>query len=337
MADKISKVIAVEEHFMSEKVNEVYKEVFLKSAVSSVQLEKASFIDAFVGKGYITEVGEKRLSMMDESGIDVQMISYGNNSPMYLDAKYAVPLCRQANDDLAMYCRLAPERFYGFAVLPAADINASVAELERCVKELNFKGVIFNGNFKGQFFDTEKYFPIFEKAAELKIPVQFHPGEVADSVSAHYYRGSWPLSVTNVFSGHGIGWHYDSGIQYIRMILSGIFERLPELTLICGHWGEMIPYYFNRLDATLTPEVTGLQHNISYYFKNNMYITPSGMFYEDDFRFCLDKMGAERILWATDYPYCGCGNSKDYLNDFDAPIEEKKKIAYKNAEKLFGI
>ena len=82
---------------------------------------------------------------------------------------------------------------------------------------------------------------------------------------------------------------------------------------------------------------TGLLHNISYCFKNNMYITPSGMFYEDDFLFCRNKVGAERILWSTDYPYCKPENSKMYLEKIKLPFEEKEKIAYLNAENLFGI
>lgn len=145
------------------------------------------------------------------------------------------------------------------------------------------------------------------------------------------------MAVANVFAGHGIGWHYDAWVQYMRMILSGIFDRLPNLQLICGHWGELLPYYFNRMDDMLPAALTGLLHNISYYFKNNMYITPSGMFYEDDFLFCRNKVGAERILWATDYPYCKPENSKMYLEKIKLPFEEKEKIAYLNAENLFGI
>ena len=145
------------------------------------------------------------------------------------------------------------------------------------------------------------------------------------------------MSVTTVFAGHGIGWHYDSVMQYLRMILSGIFEKLPELTLICGHWGETLPYYFNRLDTTLTREVTGLMYNISEYFKRNMYITPRGMFFHDDFEFCIKKMGIHRLLWATDYPYRKQENSKKYLDAFPISIEDKEKIAHENAEKLFGI
>ena len=123
----------------------------------------------------------------------------------------------------------------------------------------------------------------------------------------------------------------------MRMILSGIFDRLPELQLICGHWGELLPYYFNRMDDMFQTALTGLLHKISYYFQNNMYLTPSGMFYEDDLQFCLKKVGAGRILWATDYPYCKPENSKQYLEDLDIAQEKKQKIAYMNAEELFSL
>ncbi len=337
MKNKELHVIAVEEHYMSENVNEAYKKIMNEAGMNPAQVAKASFIDRFVKQGLITDVGDIRLAKMDETGVDIQLISYGNNSPMYLEAEHAVALCKMANDDLATYCLNAPNRFYGFAALPIADVQAAVTELERCVNELNFKGVVFNGGMDGLFLDDERFFPIFEKAAQLGVPVQLHPGEVDEAISSHYYQGSWSLSITNVFAGHGIGWHYDSGVQYLRMILSGIFDKLPELTMICGHWGEMLPYYFNRLDTTLTPEVTGLKHCISYYFKNNMYISPSGMLFEDDFEFCLSKVGADRLLWATDYPYRTNINSQSYLETFDLSHEERHMIAHKNAEKLFGL
>ena len=118
---------------------------------------------------------------------------------------------------------------------------------------------------------------------------------------------------------------------------SGIFDKLPTLVMICGHWGETLPYYFNRLDDTLTPEVTGLQHRVSDYFRNNMYLTPSGMFYEDDFRFCLEKVGADRIIWPTDYPYQKPENSKSFLSRMQLSAEERENIAFRNAEKLFRM
>lgn len=333
----MNKVIAVEEHFMIEDVNQQFNELFYQKVKDPAQLAKASFIDQFVKRGEISEIGEKRIQFMDEHGIDVMILSYGNNSPMYLEKEYAVPLCKKVNDELAAYCTKYPGRFYGFATIPVSDVNEAVKELERAVIVLGLKGVMFNGIYQGKFFDEEEFFPIFEKAEQLGIPVMFHPGEVDSEVSKRYYQGSWPLSVTNIFAGHGIGWHYETGVQYLRIILSGLLDRLPKLKLICGHWGETLPFYFSRLNETMTSEVTGLRYPISEYFKRNMYLTPSGMFYPEDLRFCLDIMGADRILWATDYPYRKPENSREFLNTVGLSKEDLKKISYKNAEKLFGI
>ena len=118
------------------------------------------------------------------------------------------------------------------------------------------------------------------------------------------------------------------GAIYFRTMR--LFSGQTDLTLICGHWGETLPYYFNRLDSTLTLAVTELCHEVSYYFKNNRYLTPSGMFFDDDLFFCLDKVGADRILWATDYPCCEPENSKNYLARLPVPLEQKEKSAYGN-------
>ena len=249
--EQISKVITVEEHFMSEKVNGEYQKLLEKKNLTLAQKAKANFIQQFVAKGEITEVGEKRLEFMETHGIDCQILSYGNNSPSYLDPKQAVVLCQMANEELAGYCKQYPGNFYGFAVLPVGDTGAALTELERAEKTLGIKGIIFNGAYQESYFDEDRFFPIFEMAQELKVPVMLHPGEVPTEVAKTYYQGSWPVAVANVFAGHGIGWHYDAWVQYMRMILSGIFDRLPNLQLICGHWGELLPYYFNRMDDML--------------------------------------------------------------------------------------
>ena len=331
------RLVTVEEHFMSPRVNEAFKQIEARRNRTPAELAKARFIDAFVAKGEICEVGEHRLARMDEAGVDAQVLSYGNNSPMYLPAADAIPLCRQANDDLAAFCAQAPNRFYGIATLPVADPAAAADELSRCVEELGFKGAMFNGTFEGHFFDENRFFPIFERAAALGVPVQFHPGEVDACVADHYYAGSWPAQVRTVLSGHGIGWHYDSGVQYLRFILSGTLDRLPGLTLVCGHWGELLPYYLGRLNDTLPPEVTGLERSIKDYFHDNLYVSPSGMFYEAPFRLCLDELGADHILWASDYPYRPIGEARTFLEGFGLTKKDLALVAHGNAERIFGL
>lgn len=179
---------------MLENVDCLYDQISKSSVKDSIHISKAQFIADFVAKGEITEIGEKRLAYMDAKGIDIQILSYGNNSPMSLNAEDAISLCKLVNDELASLCRKAPERFYGFATLPVADISASVSELERCVNELKFKGIMLNGTYGGHFFDEDRFYPIFERAGSLNIPVMIHPGEVDPSVSKHYYQGKWIVS-----------------------------------------------------------------------------------------------------------------------------------------------
>ena len=338
-AGSVGKLVCTEEHFMDPEVDAAYQEIFQASDPTPAALAKAEFVNSFVAEGLVTEIADRRIAFMDENGVDTQVLSYGNNSPMYLDAADAIPLCRKLNDNLAAAISRYPDRFVGCAALPVADPQAAADELDRAVNDLGFKGVFFNGTYQGQFFDNEKFFPIFQKAAELGVPVCLHPGEVPADVTSTYYMGDWPMGVTTVFSGHGIGWHYDAGVQYLRLIFSGMLDKLPDLKLLCGHWGELLPYYIERYDEMFTQDVTGLERPISDYLKNNFWYNASGMFYTEALKFCLNVFGSERILWATDYPYVsGIANARQTLLDYDfLTSDDKENIAHKNAETLFGL
>lgn len=196
---------------------------------------------------------------------------------------------------------------------------------------------MLQGSYNGQFFDDQAFWPIFEKAQALDVPIQLHPGEVDAKVIDHYYEGNWSPQVTMTLSGHGLGWHYDAGIHVLRLILAGIFDAYPNLKIISGHWGETIPYFLDRLNETLPQAVTGLKHDIAYYYRHNIYVTPSGMFYKAPMSLCINELGADRVLWSMDYPYMLRENTVTFLENFDISDEEKAQIAYKNAEALFKL
>ena len=331
------KIVTIEEHYVSEAINHQYNQLMNQTATEEEKI-KAKFIEDYIKKDKrITDLGPERIAYMDQVGIDVQLISYGNNSPMDLPAEHAIPLSKQANDDLAKACQQYPYRFYGLATLPVADPKAAADELERTVKELNFKGVMLQGSYNGQFFDDQAFWPIFEKAQALDVPIQLHPGEVDAKVIDHYYEGNWSPQVTMTLSGHGLGWHYDAGIHVLRLILAGVFDAYPNLKIISGHWGETIPYFLDRLNETLPQAVTGLKHDIAYYYRHNIYVTPSGMFYKAPMSLCINELGADRVLWSMDYPYMLRENTATFLENFDISDEEKAQIAYKNAEALFKL
>ncbi len=334
------KIITVEEHFMSKKVNEEMKELMKKQGDFNPSM--FAYVDNFVEHSLITNLDEKRIAYMDKVGVDAQVVGYGNNPPMNLSKEDAIKLCKLANDELYEAIKKYPGRFYGYATIPVDEPEEAVKEIERCINELGFVGVMIQGTFQGHFLDEKRFFPIFEKCAELDVPMYFHPGAVNPNVTKAYYNGDWSEDVTRTFSGYGIGWHYEVGVHIVRIILAGILDKLPNLKIIIGHWAELMPYYFDRMDMGLNQYITKLKHPISYYFKNNIYTNPSGMFFKDDMDFCLKTMGADHILWGQDFCYLNnefvnTDNVRSFLEEYDIDEQSKEKIAHGNAEKLFKI
>ena len=335
--NKSMKIITVEEHFMVKSVNDTFNR--LNPPADAFEANQRGFVNAFVDRGLITDLTDRRIALMDEFGVDAQVIGYGNNQPMHIRRQDgAVALCKLANDTLFEGIRRHPGRLYGYATLPVDDVEASVQELERCVKALHFVGVMINGPFGDEFLDSPRFYPIFEKAAELNVPVYLHPTEVPAILRNYYYTGSWNERTANTFSGFGIGWHYHVAVHLMRFILSGIFDKLPTLKMIVGHWGELLPFYFDRMDSSLPPEMTGLNHGIKYYFRNHVYTNPSGIFSRDDMEFCIKTFAPDHILWAQDFPYGENGpDVRTFLEEMDLDDEIREDIAHRNAEKLFGI
>ena len=223
-----------------------------------------------------------------------------------------------------------------FAHLPMGDGEAAARELSRCVKELGFAGAMLMGHYKGLPYDDPLYLPIFAKAEELDVPIYLHPSVVSESVKREYYSGPWSEETATLFAGFGAGWHYDVGVQVTRMMLAGVFDRHPRLKIMLGHWGELISFFMYRLDE-MPRSVTGLNKNLSDYFKENIYVNPSGMLYGDEFRYCLAAFGADHIMWAEDYPYRKKENIRSFLEEFDIPEADREKIAHGNIERLLRV
>src|SRR6266568_4384783 len=137
----------------------------------------------------LDDLGALRIREMDEAGIDVQVISHGAPSTQRLDAATAVPLAKRANDRLHEAVRAHPDRFAGFAALPTADPKAAADELERTVTKLGYKGAMVNGLTGGLFHDDERFWPIYERAQALDVPIYIHPALPQQAVIEAYYKG----------------------------------------------------------------------------------------------------------------------------------------------------
>lgn len=223
------KLINVEEHYMSKNISDKIEKM-LSEQEGNVSLAVG---DAAPG---VTDLAETRIPYMDERKIDTQVISYASGLPATMEKEYAVPLCKEVNDEMYEEMKKNQGRFYAFAHLPLSSPEDAADELERCVKELGFVGAMLSGHYKDLPYDDSFYLPIFEKAQKLDVPVYLHPGMVRKDVVDAYYKGEWEPRTTFLLAGFGVGWHYDVGMQVVRMMTAGVFDRLPKLKIILGHW-----------------------------------------------------------------------------------------------------
>ena len=282
------------------------------------------------------DLGEFRLAAMDAAGIDLQVLSINQPGVQLLPPDPAVPLARDANDQLAAAVQAHPDRFAAFATLPMSAPEAAAAELERTVKKLGFKGAMINGRTGDLFLDDPSFTPVLAAAVALDVPIYLHPTPPPREVQKAYYDGFSPL-VSTRFATNAWGWHAETGIHALRMILGGVFDRLPGLQVILGHWGEMVPFYLARVNEALPPQATRLDRTVAEYFTANFYVTPSGMFTLPPFLLALQIMGADRILYSVDYPYVENDAARAFLENAPLSPADREKIAFGNAERLLRL
>ena len=271
---------------------------------------------------------------MDRHGIDMQVLSYSNPTQL-APAGEAVELARTANDRLARAMRANPTRFGGFCTLPWQHPRDAADELDRAVNELGFVGTLLVGSPGDTFLDDPRYEPVLAKLDELKVPIYGHPGTPMPQVQSTYYGGLGAV-ISARLSAFGWGWHNEAGIQVIRMILSGLFEKFPNLQVISGHWGEMVPFYLQRMEDMMPVDATSLSRTITDTYKAHVWVTPSGMLNAPHFEFIRMVLGTDRIIYSVDYPYLSNTGSREFLENLPIGEDEKERIAYRNAEALFS-
>ncbi|MGW5383377.1 amidohydrolase family protein [Nocardia sp. NPDC003963] len=282
-----------------------------------------------------TDLGQDRIRRMDEHGIDVQIVSW--TSPVQLvPGKRAIALCESVNDRLSKAVLARPDRLQGLAALPWHLPAAAVDELDRAVTDLGLRGVLILGRPGAGFLDEPTYQPILDRIAALRVPLYVHPFHPVQQVQRSYYAG-FDDKVTAEFSLGGWGWHHEAGIHVLRLILAGVFERLPDLQVISGHWGEMVPFYLSRLDDVLSPGDTGLSRTIAEVYRSNVWVTPSGMFHRPQFDFIRAELGLDRVIWSTDFPFLHLGGVHEFLDELDITTEERERITHRNADRLFRL
>jgi predicted TIM-barrel fold metal-dependent hydrolase len=283
----------------------------------------------------LCELGDKRITEMDSARIDMQVLSLTSPGAEQLDAAEAPAFARETNDFLAAALRSHPTRLTGFATLPTADPNAAAAELERTHRDYGFKGALLNGHIQGRYLDDKFFWPIFERAEALNVPIYLHPTKPPKSVIEASYGGFAPI-VTDMLSGPGWGWHIETAVHVIRIILGGTFDRYPGLQLIVGHMGETLPFMLQRLDV-MPMTMTKLNRPISSYLRENLHYTFSGFNFIPTFLDLLLQVGVDRILFSADYPYASMVEARAFLDQLPVSTADRERIAHGNAERLLGL
>ncbi len=282
------------------------------------------------------EIGEIRLKYMDEAGITMQVLSNTGAGPDLVSGPEGIAIAREMNDYLAGAVAKYPTRFAGFAVLPMQSPDACAAELERCIKQLGFVGVNINGTTEGRFLDHPSYEGILATAETLDVPVYIHPHLAPEPVRAAYYSELEP-GAARVLEAAGWGWHQETAIHILRLVLSGTLDRHPKLKVVIGHMGEMLPMMMARADDVFALDIEHLKRPVSRQINDQVWITTSGIFTEPPFLAALLTFGIDRIMFSVDYPYAQNMKGRGFLDRLTLAPSDMAKLCHANADKLLRL
>jgi 2,3-dihydroxybenzoate decarboxylase len=281
---------------------------------------------------------EKRLEDMDSAGIQMQVVSLALDDEGH-DAASSMSAARAANERLSEMVAKYPDRFAGYATIPMLAPDDAPRELERAVKKLGLKAPLVFAGKAGGYVDERRYWGIFETAAALDVPVYIHPGNIMQDMRAPYL--TYPILSYAMW-----GFAAATGLHAMRLICSGIFDAYPNLKIMLGHLGEGIPYWLWRMDKhyvsdrpLIAKDAPGndLRKKPSEYFKENFYVTTSGMCWHPVLQFVNSVLGADRIMFAADYPPESALEAAEFIDSAPLNAVEREKICHLNAEKLLRL
>lgn len=321
------RTITLEEHISTAK--------FLKATDAHSQTGLASEYMRKV-REKLLDLGEGRIADMDAGSIDMQVLSLAGGDMDRLDSATATVVARDANDAMAAAVQAHSDRFAAFATLNLQEPESAVRELDRCIRQLGFKGAMVNGTTSGLFLDHPRFMPFFEAAQDLDVPIYLHPAPPPVTVQQAYFSGL-PEDLGFLLSTAGWGWHVETGMHCLRLIGMGLFDRFPKLQIIIGHMGENLPYSLARADSVLTRSPQKLCRPFADYFHEHFHVTTSGYFTTPPFLCALQVVGADRILYSVDYPFSPTQAGRRFLDSLPLNPADMRKIAHQNAERLLKI
>jgi 2,3-dihydroxybenzoate decarboxylase len=285
----------------------------------------------------LNDLENLRLREMDEAGIDVQVISHAPSPVQQINAEDAVPLAVAANNRLGDAVRAHPNRFAGFAMLPTPDPVAAADELERAVSELGFKGAMIHGRSQGLYHDDRRFWPIFERAQALDVPIYLHPGPPNPGMVEAFYADY--LETFPSLNSAAWGFTIDTANQVVRLILSGLFDEYPRLKMIVGHMGEGIPFLVDRIDEAISRPGNRPAGGSTFReaFCDHFYITTSGFFSTPALLCAILQLGIDRVMFSVDYPFVENLPGAKWMETVPLSREDREKMLNGNARRLLKM
>jgi predicted TIM-barrel fold metal-dependent hydrolase len=323
------KTIALEEHFVTAD--------FLKATGAyghSVPEPMRALRDK------LHDLGEARIAAMDEGDITLQILSLAAMGVDTLAPADQTSVLRGVHDELASAVAAHPDRFAAFATPGLKDPAAAVKELERCINTLGFKGFYVDGTTDGKFLDAPEFFPVLEAAEALRVPLYLHPAPPPAIVQNAYYA-DLPGDTGTLLSIAGWGWHAENGLHLLRLIVSGVLDRLPNLHVIVGHMGEGVPYALARSSGILSPAAK-LKRTVTETILDQVHVTTSGYFTRPPFDCAREVLGLDHLMYSVDYPFSPNTRGRDFLaslqsSDPALTLEEMEALTHTNAERLLRL
>ena len=289
----------------------------------------------------LMDIDGRRLSLMDKHGIETMILSL--NAPAIQaipDPGKADELARRANDILAEQVQKRPDRFQAFAALPMQNPEMASRELTRAIGELGFKGTLVNGFSQigspdtAVYYDLPQYRDFWGVVAKLDVPFYLHPRNPLASMAQIYDGHPWLLGPTWAFG-------QETAVHALRLMGSGLFDQYPNLQIVLGHMGEGLPYSMWRIDNrnawVKAPPKYPAKRKIADYFQENFYLTTSGNFRTQTLIDAILEIGADRILFSTDWPFENIDHAADWFDVASISEADRLKIGRENAAGLFGI
>ena len=290
-----------------------------------------------IKRNELADLGDARLADMDASGITVQVLSVAGPGADLVPGQTGIDMARAYNDALAVACARHPDRFRGFAHLPMLAPEAAADELERTVKDLGFHGVLVNGATDGRFLDDPAFEPILARAEALDLPIYIHPGIPTQPVRDAYYS-NLPGNFGFIMTQAAWGWHAETAIHTLRLVLSGALDRHPRLKIVIGHMGEALPFMLDRIDETTANEAKShLSRSVKQTLVDQVWLTTSGFFTMVPFMAALMTFGVDRIMFSVDYPFASNARAKAFLDALPVSAADRAKIAHGNADRLMRL